>query len=106
MADSPKELWTQVDAKDEKILFGGKELEHFDDSHHFVMDCDVYNACVYLSSDKNRENKIFESKDVQLCIKKAFEQKEDTEVVVKVVRKCYIESITINCEVATKKEHK
>ena len=86
----------------EKILFGGKELEHFDDSSHFVMDCDVYNACVYLSSDKNRENKIFESKDVQLCIKKAFEQKEDAKVVVDVVCKARKESITISCEVTNK----
>lgn len=86
----------------EKILFGGKELEPFDDSHHFVMDCDVSNACVYLSSDKNRENKIFESKDVQLCIKKAFEQKEDAEVVVNVVCKAHKESITIHCEVTNK----
>lgn len=68
-----------------KILFGGKELEPFGNSHHFVMDGEVSNAIVYLSSDKNRENKIFESNDVQLCIKKAFEQKEDADVDVLIV---------------------
>ena len=31
-----------------KILFGGKELEPFGNSHHFVMDGEVSNASVYL----------------------------------------------------------
>lgn len=85
-----------------KILFCGKELEPFGNSHHFVMDSEVLNAIVYLSSDKNRENKIFESNDVKLCIQKAFEQKEDADVVVYVVHKTFKEHLTIHCEVTHK----
>lgn len=72
-----------------EILFSGKGT-----------DCEVSSASVYLLSDRNRENKIFESKDVQLCIKKAFEQKEDAEVVVNAVFKKHKETITISCSVS------
>lgn len=83
-----------------KISFCGKELEPFESSHHFLIDGEVSSARVYLLSDRNHENKIFESKDVQLCIKKAFEQKEDAEVVVNVVCEAREERIRINCWVS------